>query len=173
MSFKRGDIYYVERSVYTGSEQGAGRPAIIVSNDKNNEFGSTVEVVYLTTQPKKDLPTHVVIRSVARESIAICEQITTVAIERIGDYKGHVTDVEMANLEIAMLISLDMQMGEAKEKTVEVIKEVPVEVVKEVPAQAQLPDAGLLEELAATKAKCEMLQIMYDSLLSRVLGKAV
>lgn len=173
MSFKRGDIYYVERSVFTGSEQGSGRPAIIVSNDKNNENSSTVEVVYLTTQPKKDLPTHVVIRSVARESIAICEQITTVAVERIGSYKGHVTDTEMANLEIAMLVSLDMQMGTPKEKVVEVVKEVPVEVVKEAPAPATELDAGLLEELAAAKAKCDMLQTMYDSLLSRVLsGKA-
>lgn len=174
MSFKRGDIYYVEKSVFTGSEQGSGRPAIIVSNDKNNEFSSTVEVVYLTTQPKKDLPTHVVIRSVARERIAICEQITTVAVERIGSYKGRVTETEMANLEIAMLISLDMQMGAVKEKVVEVVKEVPVETVKEVPAPLPVePDAGLLEKLAAANAKCDMLQAMYDSLLNRVIGKTV
>lgn len=173
MNFKRGDIYYVERSIYTGCEQRAGRPAIIVSNDKNNEFSSTVEVVYLTTQPKKNLPTHVVIRSVARESIAICEQITTVAVERIGSYNGHVTDAEMANLEIAMMISLDMQTGEAKKKIVEVDEEVLVEADKKAPVQMLLPNAGLLEELAVTKAKCEMLQIMYDNLLSRVLSKTV
>lgn len=170
MSFKRGDIYYVERSVFTGSEQTSGRPAIIVSNEKNNEYSSTVEVVYLTTQPKKDLPTHVVIRSVAKESIAICEQITTVAVERIGSYKGHVTDTGMMNLEIAMLISLDMQVGAVKEKVVEV----PVEKVKEVPVPLPMgPDAGLMEKLAAANAKCEMLQAMYDSLLNRVIGKTV
>lgn len=170
MSFKRGDIYYVEKSVFTGSEQGSGRPAIIVSNDKNNEFSSTVEVVYLTTQLKKDLPTHVVIRSAAKESIAICEQITTVAVERIGSYKGHVTDTEMMNLEIAMLISLDMQVGTVKEKVVEV----PVEKVKEVPVPLPMgPDAGLMEKLAAANAKCEVLQAMYDSLLNRVIGKTV
>lgn len=35
---KRGEIYYIE-STYreTGSEQRGGRPAVIVSNDKNNE----------------------------------------------------------------------------------------------------------------------------------------
>ena len=170
MGFKRGDIYYVERSVFTGSEQASGRPAIIVSNEKNNEYSSTVEVVYLTTQPKKDLPTHVVIRSVAKESIAICEQITTVAVERIGSYKGHVTDTEMMNLEIAMLISLDMQVGAVKEKVVEV----PVEKVKEVPVPLPMgPDTGLMEKLAAANAKCEVLQAMYDSLLNRVIGKTV
>lgn len=36
MSFKRGDVYYVEKSVFTRGEQGGGRPAIIVSNNKYN-----------------------------------------------------------------------------------------------------------------------------------------
>ena len=63
MEIKRGDIWYVSKDNYTGCEQAAGRPAIIVSNEKNNACAETVEVVYLTTQPKKDLPTHVLIRS--------------------------------------------------------------------------------------------------------------
>ncbi len=145
MSFKRGDIYYIGGGLTTGSEQRPGRPAIIVSNDKGNATSQTVEVVYLTTQPKHDLPTHVIISSLERESIAICEQITTVATERIGDYKGRVTDNEMANLEIAMLVSLDLQM---KPDTSE--------------------NAKLETELAVAKAKYEMLQVMYDALLSRI-----
>ena len=64
MGIKRGDIYYIESGYATvGSEQRPGRPAIVVSNDRNNEHSSTLEVVYLTTQPKHDLPTHVTIRS--------------------------------------------------------------------------------------------------------------
>lgn len=49
---KRGEIYYIE-STYreTGSEQRGGRPAVIVSNDKNNENSEVVEVVYMTTKP--------------------------------------------------------------------------------------------------------------------------
>lgn len=59
---KRGQIYYIESNHQEiGSEQRAGRPAVIVSNDKNNENSTTVEVVYMTTQPKNDLPTHVFI----------------------------------------------------------------------------------------------------------------
>lgn len=71
MEIKRGDIWYVSKDNYTGCEQAAGRPAIIVSNEKNNACAETVEVVYLTTQPKKDLPTHVLIRSSERESSVI------------------------------------------------------------------------------------------------------
>jgi len=109
MNISRGDICYIQSNFSSGSEQWGGRPAVIVSNEANNQFSSAVEVVYLTTQPKNDLPTHVTIRSAPRESIALCEQISTVALERVGAYAGHVTDTEMAQLEIAMMISLDIR----------------------------------------------------------------
>lgn len=82
---RRGEIYYVESTYPTiGSEQRSGRPAIIVSNDLNNGHSNVVEVVYMTTQPKKDLPTHVQIRSTGRFRVALCEQIHTVDIQRLG-----------------------------------------------------------------------------------------
>ena len=122
MEIKRGDIWYVESSyAAVGSEQRPGRPAIVVSNDKNNQHSSTVEMVYLTTQPKHDLPTHVTIRSTNRVSTAICEQITTVAVERIGSYCGQASDEEMAAIDRAMLVSLGIQYGDAAEE----IKETP------------------------------------------------
>ena len=126
MDIKRGDIWYVSKDNYTGCEQAAGRPAIIVSNQKNNACSEVVEVVYLTTQPKKDLPTHVLIRSSERESTALCEQITTVSVDRLLGYKGHLTPAEMTNVEVAMLISLELEVGKPVEKIVEVTKEVPV-----------------------------------------------
>jgi mRNA interferase MazF len=111
---KRGEIYYIERyrSEETGSEQHAGRPAIIVSNDKNNEFSETVEVVYLTTQPKNDLPTHVEIRSTTRASVALCEQVTTVSVSRVGEYVGTCTSSEMRMLETAIAISLSLDLSD-------------------------------------------------------------
>lgn len=113
MDIKHGDIWYIESGYATvGSEQRPGRPAVVVSNDKNNEYSSTLEVIYLTTQPKHDLPTHVTIRSTNRESTALCEQITSVAVERFGDYCGHVTEHEMNRIETALLISLGLIVKE-------------------------------------------------------------
>lgn len=109
MGVKRGEIYYIEKSsnyAASGSEMYAGRPAIVVSNEKNNENSTVFEVVYLTTQPKHDLPTHVVIRSAKRNSIAICEQVTSVCLDRFGDYIGKCTDLEMQQIDIALAISL-------------------------------------------------------------------
>lgn len=140
-------------------------------NGKERTAFKEVEVVYLTTQPKKDLPTHVLIRSSERESTALCEQITTVSVDRLLGYKGHLTPAEMTNVEVAMLISLELEVGKPVEKIVEVTKEVPV--IRDVKVSTPASNPNMAAELVAAKAKCEMLQIMYESLLNRVLaGKA-
>ena len=149
MEIKRGDIFYVGGGYATGSEQRAGRPAIVVSNDKNNEHSPTVEMVYLTTQPKRDLPTHVLIKSLSRDSIAICEQITTVAIERIGNRNGRVTSEEMAAIDKAMLISLALDVGRP--------------TVDDAPTVTEL-----MTRLTESEARCAVLKQIYDALLGRV-----
>ena len=156
---RRGEIYYIESGFQTtGSEQRPGRPAIIVSNDMNNELSSTVEVVYLTTQPKHNLPTHVAIRSLKRDSIALCEQITSVAVERVGDFCGEVSDSELRAVEAAMRTSLGL------DDDAPVVDETP-------PAPKVAPSVDDLARRCSTaEAKCVVLQEMYDSLLGRLLG---
>ena len=100
MGINRGDVFYVNRSETIGSEQRSGRPAIIVSNPECNEHSPVVEVVYLTCQYKKPMPTHVRIESIGRRSTALCEQITSVDVSRLGDYKGHLTDGEMQQAKV-------------------------------------------------------------------------
>lgn len=109
-TYHRGQIYYVypRGYEYTGSEQGGGRPAIIVSNDVGNEYSSVVEVVFLTTREKKPLPTHVKIISSRCPSIALCEQIETVDKGRIGNYINEISQAELKGIEKAILISLDI-----------------------------------------------------------------
>ena len=105
------------------------------------------------------------------ESTALCEQITTVSVDRLLGYKGHLTPAEMTNVEVAMLISLELEVGKPVEKIVEVTKEVPV--IRDVKVSTPASNPNMAAELAAAKAKCEMLQTMYESLLNRVLaGKA-
>ena len=58
-----------------GSEQGGGRPAVVVSNDMCNRYSPVITVVFLTTREKKDLPTHVQIKSSRYDSTALCEQV--------------------------------------------------------------------------------------------------
>lgn len=162
--FKRGDIYYVEPYYNVGSEQRAGRPAIIISNNVNNEHSPTLEVVYLTTQPKNDMPTHVTVFGTGRESIALCEQVHTVDYQRLGNYCGSCTKQEMEAINIALMVSIGLDNLVPQERVVEVVKEVPVEV----PAAEQSS-----EELVALRAKLDMMQTMYDNLLKQLVTKQV
>ena len=101
-------IISAEGGASYGHEQQADRPAVIVSNEKNNENSGVVEVVYLTTQPKTDLPTHTVIRSTGRVSTVLCEQIVSVSVDRIAGYIGQVSEQEQKNIDIALMISLQL-----------------------------------------------------------------
>jgi mRNA interferase MazF len=154
MPIYRGEMFYVFPRECTGSEQQSGRPAIVVSNDINNAKSSVVEVVYLTAQEKNYIPTHVGIKSAPRESIALCEQIHSVSIDRLGDYVGRVTQQEMQMIDVALLVSLQLD------------EYTPSEGVH------QGGTSELQKELATMIAKYETIKELYDSLLQSLLHLA-
>ena len=45
MNINRGDIWYVGSGYAVGSEQRPGRPAVVVSNQRNNQHSEVVEMV--------------------------------------------------------------------------------------------------------------------------------
>lgn len=108
MEYKRGDIFYIHKQPTYGSEQEAGRPGIIVSNNSNNRFSSVLEVVYLTTRHKPELPTHAEITANGTTSTVLCEQISSVSVNRIGDYITSLTDSEMKPVDDALKASLNL-----------------------------------------------------------------
>ena len=109
---RRGEIFYIARGGATNwSEQFADRPAVVVSNDENNKHSGVIEVVYMTTQPKTDLPTHVTVRSTGRLSTVLCEQVSSVSTDRVNNYIGQVSEQEMKNIDIALMISLQLSGG--------------------------------------------------------------
>ena len=155
MSIYRGGIFYIERADTVGSEQKANRPAIIVSNNLNNKYSQVVEVVYLTTQQKKPLPTHVPINSAKYPGTALCEQVHSVAVERLGDCIGHCTPAELALIDAALCTSLGLPTGG------EASQPVPPAPVSSDP----IADASALDELIAVKAQLAMLRELYNDLL--------
>lgn len=149
---KRGEMFYISRggASYNGSEQHADRPAVVVSNDKNNENSNVVEIVYMTTQPKTDLPTHVTVRSTGRVSTVLCEQVYSVSIDRVGTYIGECTDKEMENIDIALMISLQLDGNiKTSKKYNETIKEQQ-------------------EEIDRLKKEIEQLQQEYDEQIEQI-----
>lgn len=161
---KRGEIYYVEPSKQyqeTGSEQRASRPAIIVSNNMNNENAQTVEIVYLTTQPKKELPTHVQVMCNGRISTALCEQISTVAVERFQNYMGTCTDDEMGKINDAIMISLGVDVvADDNEK---------VKELEEKCNKLKLLNDSLSEKYDMLATRWEILRQTYSDIIEQII----
>lgn len=110
MDIRRGDIFYISGGkTYAeyGRQSDSGRPAIIVSNDAMNKTADYVEVVYLTTQEKKPLPTHCEIIC-KQKSTAMCETIYTVNKDRVGDYVKSLTSAEIAALNECLMNSIGL-----------------------------------------------------------------
>ena len=148
-NYKRGEIFYIMRDgMQSGAEVYHGRPAIIVSNDFLNATSTVVEVVFLTTQPKKDMGTHVRITSTGRTSIALCEQITTVAIERVGSYMATATEKEMQEIDNAIAKSLSLTFNPPPSDGTTVI----------------------LDSTVALEKERDLYKSLYESLLDRILN---
>lgn len=166
-SVERGEIYWIEPSVWKDTgEHGIKkrRPAIIVSSDTINHRDWTYEVVYLTTQPKRDEVTHVAVRSGITMSTALCEQISTISSEQIGDYVGTCTEAELASIDAALMISLGLDVPDPD--TIE-YEEDRDEAEKELWGANQ----DLQEELIRAKSEVDTMRRLYNELLQRLLGK--
>lgn len=149
----RGDIYYVTRNYSeAGSEQQAGRPAIVVSNDINNANSDVVEVVYLTTQPKNDLPTHCQITSTGRDSIALCEQVQSVFVDRLDSFIAQATPDEMQAIDRCLLASLDLARASTSRSS-----------------RSTCTSAGA-DEWQALKAERDFFADRYNELLDRLIN---
>ncbi len=53
---KRGNIYWVKLDSIEGSEIGKTRPAVVISNDINNELADTITVLPVTSSVGKVYP---------------------------------------------------------------------------------------------------------------------
>lgn len=102
---RRGDIIYCDLGLRNGSVQSGIRPCVVVSNDINNIYSTVYIVVPLTSQRKKDLPTHV---EIADNSYALCEQVTTVSEQQILRKKGYVNIVVQNKIDDALRVAMDL-----------------------------------------------------------------
>jgi mRNA interferase MazF len=110
IKISRGDIYYADLSPVIGSEQGGIRPVLIIQNNIGNRHSPTVVIAAITSQvgKKKPLPTHISINAqmLAKDSIALLEQIRTIDKSRLGKYIGTLDDDSMRPINNALQISI-------------------------------------------------------------------
>lgn len=150
---KRGDIYFIRDTRQSiGSEQRADRPAVIVSNNANNKHSGVYEVVYMTTQPKNDLPTHFITNSSLRTSTVLCEQINSIYEDRIGEWIGTLTPEELKQLDKCLAVSIGIDA------------EAPTESLRQQLAEAEARQQAAEKQMQTYKE-------MYEFLLSKRLAE--
>jgi mRNA interferase MazF len=109
---KRGEIWQVSLEPVVGHEIGKARPALIISNDKNNEYSSTVTLIPITGSIEKIYPFEVFISRLESglplDSKLKCNQIRTVDKSRLLKVIGEIPEEIISKVEKAVLIHLEI-----------------------------------------------------------------
>ncbi|MEX2183550.1 MAG: type II toxin-antitoxin system PemK/MazF family toxin [Chloroflexota bacterium] len=112
---RRGSIHLVELEPSRGSEADKTRPAVIVSNDAANAVAhglgrGVVTIVPVTSNVRRVFPFQVFLTAadagLDRDSKAQAEQIRSVAVERIGERIGALSNSSLAALDDAIRLHL-------------------------------------------------------------------
>ena len=109
----RGEIYIADLDPVVGSEQGGERPVLVIQNNLGNKHSPTVIVLAITSRfhKKRHLPTHVPIESgdLAKNSIALAEQVRTIDKSRLIHYVGRASKETMDFVDDALKVSMGVQ----------------------------------------------------------------
>lgn len=108
----RGEVYHVDLGQPVGHEPAFRRPAVVVSVDiLNNGPGGSVTVVPLTTA-RYGLRIHVELEpdgsGLGRTSYARCDQLRTVAVERLLSRQGMLDPQRIQAIDQALRFVLDL-----------------------------------------------------------------
>ena len=124
---QRGDVYFIKSGVInnTGFTIYGSRPAVVLSCHDINRSEHLVEVVFLTSSPKKDLDYHVSFMCRDRVATALCEQVTTVETSMLTEYVMTVPTNVLYDIEDAVCKSLGIAT-ESTEGTVSAENSSPV-----------------------------------------------
>lgn len=117
MNIKRGEIYLVDLGNQKGSIQSGKRPVVVISNNMNNKYSPTINILPITSKSKNNIPVHVNIgieSGLIKESTVLVEQNIPINKVQIIKYVGKCNKYKMYEIEKALLIqngiNLDMHI---------------------------------------------------------------
>lgn len=112
---KRGEIYFVEMPKHRApvhSCMKGYRPVVVVSSPIGNESSDIVMVCPITTKIKHHTCNVDIGWSMdGRPSQVLCNQITTIPQAELAHRRGCVTPEEQLSIDIAMFMSLGINIG--------------------------------------------------------------
>ena len=107
---RRGEIWLVSLEPVVGHEIGKTRPALVISNDRNNQFAETVTVIPITSKAEKIYPFEAFLprqeTDLPQNSKAKCNQVRTIDKRRLIKLVGKVSDQKLEEVKQAILIHL-------------------------------------------------------------------
>lgn len=113
----RGEIRLVDLEPVRGNEANNRRPAVIVSNDRANSMAArlgrgVLTVVPVTSNTDRVFPFQTLLPAAATglrvDSKAQCEQVHSIAVERVGAVLGQAPADVMADLDEALRLHLQL-----------------------------------------------------------------
>jgi mRNA interferase MazF len=105
---RRGDVYWVILDPTVGSEIKQTRPAVVVSNDSCNTFGSRVVVVPITSNLTTLYPGEAKVRLGKREGRALGDQLRSIDKARLGKRIARLDRTDLQAVDEALRITLDL-----------------------------------------------------------------
>lgn len=111
---KRGEIWLLDWSPSRGSEQSGFRSALIIQTDAANSNPNYPNTIVLAISTKgKPVPFHVALKpsrgnGLAEASFVKCEQVLTVAKDRLVRKLGAVGDAELQQTKRALRLVLEV-----------------------------------------------------------------
>jgi mRNA interferase MazF len=106
---RRGDIFWVALDPAFGTEIKKTRPAVVVSNDSCNRYGSRVVVLPLTSHVDSLYPGEALVRVKGQPSRALGDQIRSIDKTRLRSRIGTLDREELAAIDEALLITLGLR----------------------------------------------------------------
>ena len=103
---RRGDVFWVNLDPAQGTEIRKTRPAVIISNDSCNKYGSRVIVVPVTSNVESLFPGEAMIETQGRPARVLGDQMRSLDKSRLGARIGTLSSAELLAVEEAVLITL-------------------------------------------------------------------
>ena len=106
----RGAIYYADLDPIVEYEKRAYKPVLIIQNDMNSKYSSTIMVapIIIKSYKGKKNPTHVKVKQfnkLRHDSIISLEQIRTIDKRKIKGYVDMLNKSQMKDVEKALILS--------------------------------------------------------------------
>ena len=108
---RRGDVYWVNLDPVVGTEIRKTRPAVVVSNDACNQYGSRVVVLPITSNIDTLYPGEAKVEVKGKLGRALGDQIRSIDKTRLKARVGRLTSEEMSRVDEALAITLNLPMA--------------------------------------------------------------